>query len=263
MSGRIKSGIRKELFGVIFFILVVHVVVLLFMGSTLFERFYQSNKVSELEQSARAIRAAYQENSGEIYDAIGKLENGNAIVSLFEIGGDGRVQMRYHSRTGREEMRPWGDRENAPKPRGEDVDRFQEKMLARLRDSDESFDVRLEESFNPWEDDGMLTLSTRLDDNLYLYIQTPRGYLKSFADLAVKYTALMSIAILLVGAVIIYFVVGRITRPIQGIQRAADKISRLDFSERCEAKGHDDARRERQPDVGRPAGGGEPAGGGQ
>lgn len=199
MSGRIKSGIRKELFGVIFFILVVNVVVLLFMGSTLFERFYQSNKVSELEQSARAIRAAYQENSGEIYDAIGKLENGNAIVSLFEIGGDGRVQMRYHSRTGREEMRPWGDRENAPKPRGEDVDRFQEKMLARLRDSDESFDVRLEESFNPWEDDGMLTLSTRLDDNLYLYIQTPRGYLKSFADLAVKYTALMSIAILLVG----------------------------------------------------------------
>ena len=240
MSGRIKSGIRKELFGVIFFILVVNVVVLLFMGSTLFERFYQSNKVSELEQSARAIRAAYQENSGEIYDAIGKLENGNAIVSLFEIGGDGRVQMRYHSRTGREEMRPWGDRENAPKPRGEDVDRFQEKMLARLRDSDESFDVRLEESFNPWEDDGMLTLSTRLDDNLYLYIQTPRGYLKSFADLAVKYTALMSIAILLVGAVIIYFVVGRITRPIQGIQRAADKISRLDFSERCEAKGHDE-----------------------
>ena len=240
MSGRIKSGIRKELFGVIFFILVVNVVVLLFMGSTLFERFYQSNKVSELEQSARAIRAAYQENSGEIYDAIGKLENGNAIVSLFEIGGDGRVQMRYHSRTGREEMRPWGDRENAPKPRGEDVDRFQEKMLARLRDSDESFDVRLEESFNPWEDDGMLTLSTRLDDNLYLYIQTPRGYLKSFADLAVKYTALMSIAILLVGAVIIYFVVGRITRPIQGIQRAADKISRLNFSERCEAKGHDE-----------------------
>ena len=240
MSGRIKSGIRKELFGVIFFILVVNVVVLLFMGSTLFERFYQSNKVSELEQSARAIRAAYQENSGEIYDAIGKLENGNAIVSLFEIGGDGRVQMRYHSRTGREEMRPWGDRENAPKPRGEDVDRFQEKMLARLRDSDESFDVRLEESFNPWEDDGMLTLSTRLDDNLYLYIQTPRGYLKSFADLAVKYTALMSIAILLVGAVIIYFVVGRITRPIQGIQRAAGKISRLDFSERCEAKGHDE-----------------------
>lgn len=63
MSGRIKSGIRKELFGVIFFILVVNVVVLLFMGSTLFERFYQSNKVSELEQSARAIRAAYQENS--------------------------------------------------------------------------------------------------------------------------------------------------------------------------------------------------------
>lgn len=240
MNGRIKSGIRKELFGVIFFILVVNVVVLLFMGSTLFERFYQSNKVGELEQSARTIRAAYQENSEEIYDAIGRLENGNAIVSLFEIDGDGRVQMRYHSRTGREEMRPWGDRENAPKPRKEDADRFQEEMLARLQGADESFDVRLEESFNPWDDDGMLTLSTRLDDNLYLYIQTPRGYLKSFADLAVKYTALTSIAILLVGAVIIYFVVGRITRPIQGIQRAAGKISRLDFSERCEAKGHDE-----------------------
>lgn len=240
MNGRIKSGIRKELFGVIFFILVVNVVVLLFMGSTLFERFYQSNKVGELEQSARTIRAAYQENSEEIYDAIGRLENGNAIVSLFEIDGDGKVQMRYHSRTGREEMRPWGDRENAPKPRKEDADRFQEEMLARLQGANESFDVRLEESFNPWDDDGMLTLSTRLDDNLYLYIQTPRGYLKSFADLAVKYTALTSIAILLVGAVIIYFVVGRITRPIQGIQRAAGKISRLDFSERCEAKGHDE-----------------------
>lgn len=109
-------------------------------------------------------------------------------MSLFEIGGDGRVQMRYHSRTGREEMRPWGDRENAPQAAGGGRRPVPGEDARAAADSDESFDVRLEESFNPWEDDGMLTLSTRLDDNLYLYIQTPRGYLKSFADLAVKYT---------------------------------------------------------------------------
>lgn len=240
LNGRIRGSIRRELFGVIIFILVVNVVVLLFMGSTLFERFYQSNKVSELEQSAREIRAAYQQNSGEIYDAIGTLESGNALVTLFEIDGNGQIRARYHSRTGKDEMRPWGDRENAPKPRQEDTDRFQRNLRGRLKNTGTEFNIQMEGSPNSWDRDGMLTLSAKLDDNLYLFIQTPRGYLRSFADLAVKYTALLSIGILLVGAVIIYFVVGRITRPIQGIQRAAGKISRLDFSEKCQAKGHDE-----------------------
>ena len=52
MSGWNDWGLKRKLFAIILFILIVNIVVLLFMGSTLFERFYIGNKQTELQRSA-------------------------------------------------------------------------------------------------------------------------------------------------------------------------------------------------------------------
>ena len=85
-----------------------------------------------------------------------------------------------------------------------------------------------------------ISLITRLDDTFYLYLETPKEYIKSTADLAVKYTAYLSIGILLAGVVLLYFLAGRFTRPIREIQAVADKISSMDFSESCQIHSNDE-----------------------
>lgn len=85
-----------------------------------------------------------------------------------------------------------------------------------------------------------ISLITRLDDTFYLYLETPKEYIKSTADLAVRYTAYLSIGILLAGVVLLYFLAGRFTRPIRDIQTVADKISSMDFSETCQIHSNDE-----------------------
>ena len=68
MSGWNDWGLKRKLFTIIIFILIVNIVVLLFMGSTLFERFYIGNKQAELQRSAEKIRETYEQNSADFYD---------------------------------------------------------------------------------------------------------------------------------------------------------------------------------------------------
>ena len=86
----------------------------------------------------------------------------------------------------------------------------------------------------------VLSLATKLEDGIYLFLQTPRGYIKSTADLAVKYTALLSMVILLPGALAVYLLAERMAKPLRQVKNAAGRIARLDFSARCEIKGTDE-----------------------
>lgn len=58
-----------------------------------------------------------------------------------------------------------------------------------------------------------------------------------------KYTAFLSIIILLIGSWLIYLAVDGMTKPLRNIQEVADKISRLDFSQNCPARGSDEIAR--------------------
>ena len=243
MSGWNDWGLKRKLFAIILFILIVNIVVLLFMGSTLFERFYIGNKQTELQRSAEKIRETYEQSSADFYDEIELIENENATVTLFEIDSNGSLAVKYHSRAGKDEMRPWGDKPDMPVPRDDGMERFKKDMLDRLLRADDSYNIRVEAPFGRDDVDGSITLTTRLDDNLYLFMDSPRGYIKSSADLAVKYTAFLSIIILLIGSWLIYLAVDRMTKPIRNIQEVADKISRLDFSQNCPARGSDEIAR--------------------
>lgn len=240
MSGWNKWGIRRKLFSVIILILLFNVVVLLVMGSTLFAGFYQSNKIGELKKSANQIRQAYQQNSETFYDEISLIENENTLVSVFSVGDDGSLKVLYHSRADKGEGRSSEvPRDLPPMVPSNKMEEWKKELLTRIQDLDESFDVQ---GFGARSGNGRMdiTLATRLDANLYLFMQTPKDFIRSTADLAVIYTALLSIGILLIGSVIIYFVVARVTKPIQQIQKVAGQIAKMDFSDRCEIKGGDE-----------------------
>lgn len=251
MNGRFKWSIRRKLFLVLLITLAVNMVVLLVMGSTLFERFYVYNKISELKNSARQLKKQF--GSGEDMEAffaeINKVENRNSIVALLVFSDDGEIGTRYYTR---DRFRAQRKEKEDPDPVGSLPEPGQKNGWPHFPDpSPPRPDQALLDAL-PALGDGMavsegegfrgthLSLITELDGNTYLYIETPKEYIRSTATLAVRYTTYLSGLILLVSAVGLYLLAGRITKPIRSIQNVADKISRLDFSESCPKAGDDE-----------------------
>lgn len=243
MSGWSSWGIRRKLFTAVLMILICNAVVLLFMGSTLFEVFYMNSKVANLKDAAKRIRQAYEGNSETFYDEISSIENENALVALFMVEEDGKIAEIYRSRPQKmEELER--ELERFPpflKEKHRHYEEMQGRLRARLLETGEDSLIELGKSDRqeePW--DNSISLSCKLDDGLYLYIYTPRDYIRSTAELAVKYTALLSIGILLAGSVLIYLLAARMTRPLNEIRTVAGKIAQMDFSQKCRVHGGDE-----------------------
>lgn len=249
MNGTMKWGIKKKLFLIILVVLCVNVVVLLFAGSALFESLYQFNKLTELKQAAARIKTAYQQSGEDIYTEMYALEGRNNMSYLLSLNEDkSRINIVYGPHVF--EGSGLGPLNPPPGGVGGRIIRqgdptvwlrgrlpFGEQLLGEMKALDGK---QLIVNIQGNERLQMLYVLTELSDNLYLYIETPKAYIQSVSDLAVKYTAILSIVILLVGAVFIYLMVGRITKPIQNVQQVADRLAKLDFSQRCTVRGGDE-----------------------
>ncbi len=246
MSGWSSWGIRRKLFTAVLMILICNAVVLLFMGSTLFEVFYMNSKVANLKDAAKRIRKEDEGNSETFYDEISSIENENALVALFMVEEDGKIAEIYRSRPQKMEELEHELEKFPPflKEKHRHYEEMQGRLRARLLETGEDSLIELgkpdgrEEREEPW--DNSISLSCKLDDGLYLYIYTPRDYIRSTAELAVKYTALLSIGILLAGSVLIYLLAARMTRPLNEIRTVAGKIAQMDFSQKCRVHGGDE-----------------------
>ncbi len=218
--------------------MAVNVVILLFMGTTLFKGFYQRAKIDDLERSAQRIKEAYIENSEDVYEEITQIEDQNVLVSLFQRDSEGNWEMSYHSRTAK--LSEDGIKYDWMPPLPElqrELDRQMEQVQRQLESADDSLQVQQVKTKDLRPE---LTLTTKLDDRIYLYLQTPQEYIESVAALAVHYTALISISILAIGSVPIYFLLNRVTKPVREVQRVAQQISQLDFSQECQVRGEDE-----------------------
>ncbi len=245
MSGRYKRSIRRELFALILLTLALHVVVLLLAGSRLFERFYTAGKSAELKSAARLIQKNYRELPENLFEVINEVENQNTMVTLFTLGEDGSCTVDYHTRfRGRrmeqkEELSDGEMRLNPPP-----ISSFFDKIKPTYYLNEEQLSqeaARLSQGKAPLlvtreEDEfgaGRLRLVSVLEEGQYLLMDTPLEYIRSIAEQAVRYTFYLSVFTLMIGTLGIYLLSGRITRPIRHMQRVAEKIAQLDFSESC------------------------------
>lgn len=250
MSGRFKGSIRRELFGLFLAVLALHSLVLLAVGSRLFHRFYVNGKVSELKSAAKMIQRAYRDKPEELFEVVDRVEDRNTIVTLFSLEEDGSLTADYYTRfhdpgsrhredasesgAGKREMPPFvqffRELEGRPFPYLDEQELHRE--IGRLSgERGELLILQDEDAFG-----GRLRILGALEEGRYLQVDTPLDYIRSIADQAVRYTSYLSAAVLLAGALGIYLLSGRITRPIRRMQSVAGKIARLDFSERCDTR---------------------------
>ena len=269
-------SIRKKLFLAIVVILAANFLLLVLLGSTLFQTLYEQSKLRELRKTADLLRASYQQDTQQsweaLFDQIFTVENRNSEVSIFRLRqeeGQPPMEMLYHSRLrgATAAMRIVRLPEGGIKIETDKDASGKAPAEAEAAASAPAFRItpppfyplltsrQLEQlptltgdqvitSAGYREQDGRapskISLLTRLDENLYLMMDSPREYLASTADLAVKYSAGLSIVVLLAGALVIYYLSGRFTRPIREMEQAAQQIARLDFSASCPANSQDE-----------------------
>ncbi len=241
-----KISIKNKLFLIILLILIVNSLVLLLAGSTLFENFYLYNKKTELLTGAQIVKESFLDGSDDWQSLLENVENKNIVIGIFTYDAQTQqAQYIYHTRPQYSEN--WDalfpKKDDQPKAQAQGTAMSYKQEDGVLPGINEDIDVflQLEDEFQLLDSSPYsLRLIGRLNDTTYLYVETPKSYVKSTAELAVKYTSYISIIILLCGAIVVYFIVSRTTRPITQIQQVADKISHLDFSETCRVKSNDE-----------------------
>lgn len=291
-------SLRQKLFAVILLVLLANFVLLVLLGSTLFQAFYENNKLRELKRTANKISSVYSELGGSselLYEQLSGIENRNNEAVIFQLGDDDRpTEIIYHSRlrvidmaklqasqsSQAVEFPSWQNADPAAGttpveggiPVADDTPNTDSKTGEGAppanenndRTTHQSYRVQVVPALSPLPSSEQvdrlpalaqgelitnvesgfggnhISIAMRLDDETFLVIDTPRAYITETAELAVRYSAFVSIGVLLVGAAAIYWLSGRFTRPISEMERVAQQIARLDFSASCPVLGNDE-----------------------
>lgn len=265
-----NMSIRKKLFASMLVILLVNFLLLVLLGGTLFQAFYEGNKVYELKKTSQRLVDMYRENTQqsweELYDNIFTAEDRNSQVVIFHLGDNKDLDILYHSRmrnatTAIRVVQAAGSQPPSHSPvdsqggspaddTGDDRTPQTEPILMVAPPifypaiSPESIDQLPELGIdgtiiNTGDDqrgNNRISIITQLDDGLYLLLDTPKDYIASTAELAVRYSAVISIVVLFAGALALYYLAGKFTKPIVEIDSVAQKIAQMDFSSSCPAQ---------------------------
>lgn len=217
---------------VIICVLIFNIVLSAVLGSTLLDKMYTNDKIKTLKSGVDNIKSEYlSENIHSTVDEIINYESQNMTICLFSLNTDtGIGEIEYYSRQKYFSLNPFDDevlklinnlyRENA----------FNELKNNNYYISSGASDARTNN----------ITVLSKVKDDKYILMQTPVKFIKDMSYSAVKYSMYISIFSLFIVAVIIYFVADRTTKPIRQLQIVADKISNLNFSERCDILSNDE-----------------------
>lgn len=241
-----NMNIRNKLFLVILVILILNMGITTFFGQTFFGELYTLGKSNELKSIQREIKASYLSNSKQIAELIGEAENKNITILIFTLS-DTSAEIEYFSRS-----IPSSQANSSDGMQGmmgiPDRGRYSPMMwinFALSQDIISSLDSQKSEeiiesklyNFNMRAGDGngnqSLQIYSKINDKVYLFLETPQEYIAQTANMAVRFMLYVSIFTLFIALLILAFISKRITRPISNIQNVANKIANLNFSEKC------------------------------
>lgn len=228
-----KYNLKNKLFMTIIFVLIFNIFLSLILGTTFFDKLYTFDKINSLKKGVDEIKTSYLKNNlDDIVTTIINHETQNMSICIFSLDvntGDGKLE--YYSRQKYFSVNPFE----------KDVlfligKLYNENAFNKLTDKNKYYIIN---DINSRLDNN-ITVVSNLKDNKYIIMQTPKKFIRNISDLAIKYSLYISIFTFLIGAIIIYFIADRTTRPIREMQRTANNISNLDFSYRCDVLSNDE-----------------------
>ncbi|MHB1484540.1 MAG: sensor histidine kinase [Saccharofermentanales bacterium] len=239
--------IRSKLYIVILFILLFNMLATYLFGQTLLKTFYTNNKNRELASYQLQIKNSYLSGSDSMSDQIDEAEKKNITILIFSISGD-NATIEYFSRAimgdPSQEMPMQGDRGRYIP----DIwinSAIHNNIISKLDSQADTKTIRSNQSnfsMRPGNIMGnrSLQLYSRIKDKTYLFLETPQEFIAQTADLAVRYILYISMITFVLALILLAFVSKKITKPISNIEDVANKISNLDFNEKCLVESNDE-----------------------
>lgn len=229
---KLKFSLKNKLFLVIICVLIFNIVLSVILGTTLFDKLYTNDKISSLKFGVDNIKSNYLSgNVNNTVDEIINYEAQNMTICIFSLSTEtGMGEIEYYSRQRYFSLNPF-DNEVLQLIKN----LYRENAFNELKSS--SYYIK---NIDTGRQNNNITVLSKIKDDKYILMQTPIKFIRDISYSAIKYSMYISIFSLCIVAVIMYFVADKTTKPIRQLQVIADKISNLNFSERCDILSKDE-----------------------
>lgn len=215
-------SIRSKLFIGLAVVILFFVVFSIFLNNNYLESYYLNQKMDLLDSTAEMIDKQY---GGAPEDILLALEGAESTASLNVIILDSRLQVKYLSLPRRN-----------PAQRGD---------LSLGMITERYVDLQQFGSFNlitrdPRLNADFMNLIYLLNNHDILVLSTPLAAIQANAAVANRFFLFTGLATLLLGGLAAFLFAGRFTRPILELNRIAQNMTRLDFSQKVTVTSQDE-----------------------
>lgn len=246
-----------KLFHKIFFsfagILLLSILVTLLFGNSMMERLYLNSKANDLQTAYHEIADVLLSRNCDLTlddalrDVLYPIEKNNINIMLLTMQGQ-QAYVHYFSRenwlTSQLEPDVPVDFKRMPMQQKTDLDPFRSTPNFWIADAAKhgvfhTATLPLLVTENQQHHPGRDTLDyygklSHNDETVYIFLRTPREAVALAANLAVRYNLYLALLSFALMAIMSYFVTRRITRPIEQISQATDRISQMNFTQQCD-----------------------------
>jgi len=228
-----KMSINNRLFLTVTLLIVFFVLFSWLMNSNFLSRYYVLQKKQALLEAADMIDNLY---AGDLQDLDLQLERLERAAGMNILIVDSSLETKYKTRENRKKFfLPPDGAEFHPKPRDPHLAIISfnqqrllggEKIFAVSRDSD--IQIRF------------LNLVSVLNNGDYLLLSTPLAAMQESASIANRFFLFTGLLSILVGSIFMYLFSRRFTRPILELNAIAQRMARLDFSQKYRVNTEDE-----------------------
>lgn len=227
-----RLTLKNKLFLVILCVLVFNVILSAILGTTKFEELYTNDKINSLKNGVDSIKANYLSgNINKTVEEIINYEVQNMTIGIFSLNTETGVgEIEYYSRQKYFTLNPFNN----------EILHLVEKLYNENAFTDLNTNKYYIRNIETGRQDNNIIVLSNIKDNTYVFMMTPKKFINDVSYSAIKYSMKISVFSLLVVAIIMYFIAEKTTKPIRQLQIVADKISKLDFSERSHISSGDE-----------------------
>lgn len=219
------KSIRSKLIVLFGLILIVTLVFQLIFNLFYAERYYIQQKSNRIEKIYQMLRKDYVDDTEALYELLkSEEEQVNIRVMIFTKEGK-MTYITAHDRPFRTQQPP------VPMEKKPNFSIFREDAKAILQK-------------NPMTDAENLLLfgviKTNVLENRYIILEAPVSSIVEAVRISNRFTLVVNVFALALGILFVWMFSGRLTKPIKKIDKIAQNVAGLDFSERAEENGKDE-----------------------
>lgn len=226
-----KMSIRKKIFILITGLITFFVILSWVLNNKFLVQFYFYNKKNALLSDFNTINNAYNGNLDEVDLQLEKMERMEGRHIIIE---DTSLTIKYDSSPKRFMIpdKPFinQDRQNVINSILEEykIDELEKGKIVIKRTTNS----KLKSDF--------INLIGRLKNGDYIYIGTPVAAIEESVDISNKFFVITGIVTIITGIVVVFILSGKFTKPILELNKIAQKMSYLDFTEKYIVKTSDE-----------------------